>query len=101
MEEFVGRSHPARVALCITCLGDVFFRSGYCDCPVAPSAGVAGRVSSGADVLWATSLQRQLHQPARLVAQRKLAIFAAYDYIVVPRGLVQRCFVIFIQISSP
>lgn len=79
--------HPARVALCVTCLGDAI-------CPEVGEATVRLLVRLGIAVDFPLSqtccgqpaLNAGFRGQARAVAQRNLDIFASYDAIVVPSG---------------
>lgn len=86
MEEFASRSRPARVALCITCLGDVFFPEvGIATVRLLRRLGLQVEFPLEQTCCGQPAFNAGFHQPARGVAQRNLAIFAA-DYIVVPSG---------------
>jgi L-lactate dehydrogenase complex protein LldE len=81
------RTSSMRVALFVTCLGDVFY-------PHAAEATVRVLRRLGIDIDFPLA-QTCCGQPAfnagfcaqaRLVARRNLTIFASYDYVVVPSG---------------
>jgi L-lactate dehydrogenase complex protein LldE len=87
MTERIPGVRPERVALCVTCLGDVFYpevgeatvrllrRLGYTvDFPQAQTCCGQPAFNAG--------FQRE----ARAVARRNLAIFADYEYVVIPSG---------------
>jgi L-lactate dehydrogenase complex protein LldE len=87
MHESVARPRPARVALCITCLGEVFFPEvGVATVRVLRRLGLQVDFPSGQTCCGQPAFNAGFQQQARRVAQRYLAIFAEYDYVVVPSG---------------
>lgn len=87
MTETAGRARPMRVALFVTCLGDLFY----------PEAGVATvrllrRLGLEVDFPQAQTCCGQpafnagFRAQAHAVAQRHLALLADYEYVVVPSG---------------
>jgi L-lactate dehydrogenase complex protein LldE len=87
MEESAGHLPPERVALCITCLGDVFSPEvGIATVRLLRRLGVRVAFPEGQTCCGQPAFNAGFRQQARLVAQRNLRIFAAYDYVVVPSG---------------
>jgi L-lactate dehydrogenase complex protein LldE len=87
MEESVGHMPPERVALCITCLGDIFSPEvGIATVRLLRRLGVRVAFPEGQTCCGQPAFNAGFRQQARLVAQRSLRIFAAYDYVIVPSG---------------
>lgn len=82
-----GPQRPSRVALFVTCLGDVFYPEvGEATVRLLRRLGLAVDFPLAQTCCGQPAFNAGFHSQARLVAQRHLALFAAYDYVVVPSG---------------
>lgn len=87
MDESVGPSHPAGVALWITCLGDALFPEvGIATVQLLRRLGLTVAFPQAQTCCGQPAFNAGFRAQARLVAQRHLAIFAPYEYVVVPSG---------------
>jgi L-lactate dehydrogenase complex protein LldE len=87
MTELAGRQRPSRVALFVTCLGDVFYpEAGEATVRVLRRLGIAVDFPLAQTCCGQPAFNAGFHEQARVVARRNLAIFADYEYVVVPSG---------------
>lgn len=87
MAEHIGRPPPSRVALCVTCLGDVFYpEAGEATVRILRRLGLRVDFPPGQTCCGQPAFNAGFRQHARAVARRNLAIFADYEYVVVPSG---------------
>lgn len=87
MVEHTDRPPPSRVALCVTCLGDVFYpEAGEATVRILRRLGLRVDFPPGQTCCGQPALNAGFRQHARAVARRNLAIFADYEYVVVPSG---------------
>jgi L-lactate dehydrogenase complex protein LldE len=81
-----GPQRPLRVALFVTCLGDVFYPEvGEATVHLLRRLGIAVDFPLQQTCCGQPAFNAGFHAQARAVAQRHLGLFAPYDYIVVPR----------------
>lgn len=87
MTEPAAQQRPLRVALFITCLGDVFYPEvGEATVRLLRRLGVSVDFPLAQTCCGQPAFNAGFHTQARSVAQRNLAIFADAEYIVVPSG---------------
>lgn len=87
MVESASRPRPARVALFVTCLGDVFYPEvGEATVRLLHRLGIAVDFPLGQTCCGQPAFNAGFHQPAREVARRNLQLFADAESIVVPSG---------------
>jgi L-lactate dehydrogenase complex protein LldE len=87
MTERTGQSRPSRVALFVTCLGDVFYpEAGEATVRLLHRLGLPVDFPLGQTCCGQPAFNAGFHHLARLVARRNLALLAHYDYVVVPSG---------------
>ena len=87
MTEPAGQQRPLRVALFVTCLGDVFYPEvGEATVRLLRRLGVSVDFPLAQTCCGQPAFNAGFHAQARRVAQRNLAIFADAEYIVVPSG---------------
>jgi L-lactate dehydrogenase complex protein LldE len=87
MPEPASQASPPRVALCITCLGDVFYPEvGEATVQLLRQLGYTVDFPPAQTCCGQPALNAGFRQEAKMVARRNLTIFADYDYIVVPSG---------------
>ena len=87
MSEPTGRRRPTRVALFVTCLGDAFYpQVGEATVRLLHRLGIAVDFPLGQTCCAQPAFNAGFHDQARQVAQRNLALFADYEYVVVPSG---------------
>ena len=87
MAEPAERPRPARVALFVTCLGDVFYpEAGEATVRLLHRLGIAVDFPLGQTCCGQPAFNAGFHQPAKDVARRNLALFADAEYIIVPSG---------------
>lgn len=78
---------PPRVALCVTCLGDVFYpQVGESTVRILRRLGYTVDFPEAQTCCGQPAFNAGFWREARLVARRNLAVFAGYDYVVVPSG---------------
>jgi L-lactate dehydrogenase complex protein LldE len=81
------RPRPSRVALFVTCLGDVFYPEvGEATVRLLHRLGIAVDFPLGQTCCGQPAFNAGFHQPARDVARRNLTLFANAEYIIVPSG---------------
>jgi L-lactate dehydrogenase complex protein LldE len=82
-----GAADPMRVALFITCLGDVFYpEAGEAAVRVLRRLGIEVEFPLAQTCCGQPAFNAGFREHARAVARRNLAIFADYDYVVAPSG---------------
>ena len=87
MTEPTGRQRPTRVALFVTCLGDAFYpQVGEAVVRLLHRLGIAIDFPLGQTCCAQPAFNAGFHHQARQVAQRNFALFADYEYVVVPSG---------------
>lgn len=87
MLECPASGQVTRVALCVTCLGDVFYpQVGEATVRILRRLGYAVDFPEAQTCCGQPAFNAGFRREARLVARRNLTIFAAYDYVVVPSG---------------
>src|SRR5438132_3054330 len=87
MTRLTERPRPARVALFVTCLGDVFYPEvGEATVRLLHRLGIAVDFPLGQTCCGQPAFNAGFHQPAKDVARRNLALFANAEYIIVPSG---------------
>ncbi len=87
MGELAGPPRPSRVALFVTCLGDVVYPEvGEATVHLLNRLGIAVDFPLGQTCCAQPAFNAGFHHQARQVAQRNLDLFADYDAIVVPSG---------------
>jgi L-lactate dehydrogenase complex protein LldE len=87
MVELAGQARPSRLALCVTCLGDVFYPEvGEATVRLLRRLGLTVEFPLAQTCCGQPAFNAGFQQQARAVAQRNLAIFADYAYVVVPSG---------------
>lgn len=87
---------PSRVALCITCLNDAFYPEvGEATVRILRRLGYAVAFPLAQTCCGQPAFNSGFKQEARSVARRNLAIFGAYDYVVLPSGSCTAMFRIF------
>lgn len=87
MSEPVGRARPSRVALFVTCLGDVVYPEvGEATVRLLNRLRIAVDFPPGQTCCAQPAFNAGFHHQARQVAQRNLDLLADYDYVVVPSG---------------
>jgi L-lactate dehydrogenase complex protein LldE len=87
MAEYTDRPLPSRVALCITCLGDVFYpAAGEATVRILRRLGLRVEFPPDQTCCGQPAFNAGFRQHARTVARRNLVIFADYEYVVVPSG---------------
>jgi L-lactate dehydrogenase complex protein LldE len=78
---------PTRVALCVTCLGDALYPEvGEATVHILRRLGVTVEFPLEQTCCGQPAFNAGFQQQARAVARRNLAIFANYEYVVVPSG---------------
>lgn len=87
MDNVRGLQRPSRVALFVTCLGDVFYPEvGEATVRLLRRLGIAVDFPMAQTCCGQPAFNAGFHHQARAVAQRHLALFAPYDYVVAPSG---------------
>ena len=87
MTRLAERPRPSRVALFVTCLGDVFYPEvGEATVRLLHRLGIAVDFPLGQTCCGQPAFNAGFRQPARDVARRNLALFANAEYIVAPSG---------------
>src|SRR2546426_11968929 len=87
MAEPAEQPRPARVALFVTCLGDVFYpEAGEATVRLLHRLGIAVDFPLGQTCCGQPAFNAGFRQPAKDVARRNLALFADVEYIIVPSG---------------
>ena len=87
MTRLAERPRPSRVALFVTCLGDVFYpKVGEATVRLLHRLGIAVDFPLGQTCCGQPAFNAGFRQPARDVARRNLALFANAEYIIVPSG---------------
>ncbi|MGQ4808223.1 Lactate utilization protein A [Candidatus Entotheonellaceae bacterium PAL068K] len=87
MTESTSPTRSTRVALCITCLGDVFYPEvGEATVRLLRRLGYEVDFPQAQTCCGQPALNAGFHRQASAVARRNLAIFTGYDYVVVPSG---------------
>jgi L-lactate dehydrogenase complex protein LldE len=87
MTRLTERPRPARVALFVTCLGDVFYPEvGEATVRLLHRLGIAVDFPLGQTCCGQPAFNAGFHQPAKDVARRNLTLFAHAEYIIVPSG---------------
>ena len=96
MVEPIGRPQAMRVALFVTCLGDIFYPEvGEATVRVLRRLGVDVDFPLAQTCCGQPAFNAGFRSLAKTVAQRNLVIFAPYDYIVVPSGSCTAMFRVF------
>jgi L-lactate dehydrogenase complex protein LldE len=96
MPEPVGRPQARRVALFVTCLGDVFYPEvGEATVRVLRRLGIHVDFPLAQTCCGQPAFNAGFRPHAKAVARRNLAIFADYDYMVVPSGSCTAMFRVF------
>ncbi len=87
MTKLAGPPRPSRVALFVTCLGDVFYpEAGEATVRLLHRLGIAVDFPLGQTCCGQPAFNAGFRQPAKDVARRNLALFADAEYIIVPSG---------------
>ena len=87
MTRLAERPRPSRVALFVTCLGDVFYPEvGEATVRLLHRLGIAVDFPLGQTCCGQPAFNAGFRQPVRDVARRNLALFANAEYIVAPSG---------------
>src|SRR5262249_59850247 len=87
MSEPAERLRPARVALFVTCLGDVFYpEAGEATVRLLHRLGIAVDFPLGQTCCGQPAFNAGFRQPAKDVARRNLVLFANAEYVIVPSG---------------
>ena len=87
MTKLAGRPRPSRVALFVTCLGDVFYpEAGEATVRLLHRLGIAVDFPLGQTCCGQPAFNAGFHQHAKDVAKRNLILFADAEYIIVPSG---------------
>ena len=87
MGEAAERAQPDRVALFVTCLGDVFYpEAGEATVRVLRRLGIEVDFPLAQTCCAQPAFNAGFRPQARAVAQRHISLFADYDYVVVPSG---------------
>src|SRR2546428_5644132 len=87
MTKLAGPPRPSRVALFVTCLGDVFYpEAGEATVRLLHRLGIAVDFPLGQTCCGQPAFNAGFRQPAKDVARRNLALFADVEYIIVPSG---------------
>ncbi len=96
MVEPAQRAAPKRVALFVTCLADMFYPdAGEAAVQVLRRLGIHVDFPPAQTCCGQPAFNAGFREPARAVAQRNLAIFADYDYVVAPSGSCTAMFRVF------
>lgn len=87
MADLRGRPLPSRVALFVTCLGDMFYpEAGEATVRLLHRLGIAVDFPLGQTCCGQPAFNAGFQQQAREVARRNLSLFAEAEYIVIPSG---------------
>jgi L-lactate dehydrogenase complex protein LldE len=87
MTRLAERPRPSRVALFVTCLGDVFYPEvGEATVRLLHRLGIAVDFPLGQTCCGQPAFNAGFRQLARDVARRNLALFAKAEYVVIPSG---------------
>ena len=87
MTRLTERPRPSRVALFVTCLGDVFYPEvGEATVRLLHRLGIAVDFPLGQTCCGQPAFNAGFRQPAKDVARRNLVLFANAEYIIVPSG---------------
>ena len=87
MAETASQTRPLRVALFVTCLGEVFYlEAGVATVRLLRRLGIEVDFPLAQTCCGQPAFNTGFQEQARAVAQRNLAIFDGYDYVVTPSG---------------
>jgi L-lactate dehydrogenase complex protein LldE len=90
------QARQSRVALCITCLSDVFYpQVGEATVRILRRLGYQVDFPQAQTCCGQPAFNAGFQQEAKSVARRNLAIFADYDYVVLPSGSCTAMFRVF------
>jgi L-lactate dehydrogenase complex protein LldE len=96
MSESAASGSPPRVALCVTCLGDIFYpQVGEATVRILRRLGYTVDFPEAQTCCGQPAFNAGFRREARLVARRNLTVFAGYDYVVVPSGSCTAMFRVF------
>ncbi len=96
MAEPDASARPLRVALFVTCLGDVFYpEAGEATVRVLRRLGVQVDFPSAQTCCGQPAFNAGFRRQARAVARHQLEVLAPYDYVVVPSGSCTAMFRVF------
>ena len=96
MAEPAPSARPTRVALVVTCLGDVFYpEAGEATVRVLRRLGVQVDFPPAQTCCGQPAFNAGFRTQARAVARHQLEVLAPYDYVVVPSGSCTAMFRVF------
>jgi L-lactate dehydrogenase complex protein LldE len=96
MAEFAGQTQALRVALFVTCLGDVFYPEvGEATVHILRRLGIDVAFPLAQTCCGQPAFNAGFRRHAKAVARRNFMIFADYDYIIVPSGSCTAMFRVF------